>query len=61
MVNQDIRQKVFIAEISYRDIAKRLGFRANYLSRIMRYPLSDRNRKRIEEAVDEIIKEKGKS
>ena len=59
MVNEDIRHRVFDSEIRYKQIASSLGIRANYLSRIMRYPLSERNRKRIEEAIEELRNERG--
>lgn len=54
VTNEDIRLKVFISGISYREIARAMGCRHDYLSRIMRKPLSDKNRKKVLDAIHEV-------
>lgn len=52
MINEDIREKVFKSEITYREIARAMNCRAEYLSRIMSKPLSEKNKKKILEALE---------
>ncbi len=59
MVNKEIRHRVFDTGVRYKEIAGKMGIRADYLCRIMRFPLSDRNRKRIEKAIKELTTERG--
>lgn len=51
MINEDIREKVFKSEVTYREIARAMNCRAEYLSRIMSKPLSEKNRKKILDAL----------
>lgn len=51
MINEDIRIKVFKSEVTYRQIARAMNCSAEYLSRIMCKPLSDKNRKKILDAL----------
>lgn len=54
MENIDIRLAVSESSLKYRDIAKVMGVGANYLSRIMRKPLSQYHRERILQAIEEL-------
>ena len=54
MINEDIRTRVFFSGLKYRDIARAMGCRHEYLSRIMRKPLNDRNRKKIFDAIQAV-------
>lgn len=56
MVNAEIRRDVFENGLIYRDIARKMGVTPEYLCRILRKELSDRNRKRIEAAIEELKK-----
>ena len=51
MENLDIRLAVSESGMKYRDIAKVMGVGANYLSRIMRRPLTEYQRERILQAI----------
>lgn len=54
MVNEDVRMRVFVSGITYRQIAVAMGCRYEYLSRIMCKPLSDKNRKKVLDAIYEV-------
>lgn len=54
MENLDIRVRVYDSGITYRAIADKLGVTPEYLSRLMRKPLSDKNKQRIAKALDEL-------
>lgn len=54
MTNEDIRLRVFISGLTYRQIAAAMGCRHEHLSRIMRKPLSDKNRQKVLDAIHEI-------
>lgn len=54
MENLDIRLMVSESGMTYRDIARAMGIGANYLSRIMRKPLSQYHRERILKAIGDL-------
>ena len=49
--NIDIRILVKEANVTYKDIAKAIGISPEWLSRLMRYPLSDENKIQIQNAI----------
>lgn len=54
MENLDIRYIVRQAGLKYVDIAKQMGISKWWLSKLMRYKLSKKNRKRILQAIREL-------
>lgn len=52
MENKSIRKKVFDSELTYRKIAKAMNCRAEYLSRLLSKPLSEKNRKKVLDAIE---------
>lgn len=54
LINEDVRLRVFVSGITYRQIAAAMGCRHEYLSRIMCKPLSDKNRKKVLDAIHEV-------
>lgn len=56
--NLDIRILVKENNIKYADIAKHMGINRVYLSYLMRYKLSEKNRERILQAIQEMTDER---
>ena len=58
---QNISTRVFISDtgLRYKDITQHMGITPEYLSRLMRYPLSASNAERIESAVKELLRQRG--
>lgn len=54
MRNLDIRVMVSEAELKYKDIAKQMGVSKQYLSLLMRYDLTTKNREKILRAIREL-------
>ena len=54
MNNLDIRLMVAESGIKYKDIAKKIGISATYLSTLMRYELTPVMRDRIVRAIEEL-------
>lgn len=52
--NIDIRLVMSECGFKYRDLAKVMGVGANYLSRIMRNPLSNYHREKILQAIEKL-------
>lgn len=52
--NFDIRELIDKSEIQYKDIAATMGVSSVYLSRIMCAPLTNKNRKRILAAIEQL-------
>ena len=59
MQNLSIRLIVSESGLKYCDIAREMGIGANYLSRIMRKPLSPEHRSRILNAIDQLTRKGG--
>lgn len=57
MENKDVREIVRKNRVTYRQIAKKIGIRADTLSDEMALPLTEWNRERIVNAVNEIVRE----
>ena len=54
MVNADIRRKVFEAEISYKEVAAALGVTHEHLCRLLASELTEKNRERVLEAIEQV-------
>ncbi len=60
MNNLDIRLMVAESGIKYKDIAKKIGISATYLSTLMRYELTPVMRDRIVRAIEELKDDKNR-
>jgi len=58
--NLDIRLMVAESGIKYKDIAKKIGISATYLSTLMRYELTPVMRDRIVRAIEELKDDKNR-
>ena len=54
MVNAEIRKQVFESEITYKQVAAALGVSHEHLCRMLARELSEKNRARILEAIDQV-------
>lgn len=60
MNNLDIRLMIAESGIKYKDIAKKIGISATYLSTLMRYELTPVMRDRIVRAIEELKDDKNR-
>lgn len=58
MENLEIRLMIAESGLKYKDIAKKIGICISHMSRIMSAPLSQRNRVRIINAIEELKEER---
>ncbi len=58
MKNQSIRDLVYHHNLTYRQIAEHIGISREWLSRLLSEDLSEKNRLRVQTAVDELVAEK---
>ena len=58
MKNLDIRVLVSEKKLRFTEIAAQMGISANWLSTLMRYELTDRNRARILTAIEVLTRER---
>lgn len=58
MENLDIRLMIAESGLKHKDIAKKIGISAVHLSRLMGSPLSQKNRIRIINAIEELKEER---
>ena len=61
MVNADIREKIFKAEITYKEIAAAMGVSREHLSRLLSNKaneLTEKSRARIEAAIETVLQER---
>lgn len=57
MRNLDIRVVVSEAGLKYTEIAKRMGISRVWLSNLMRYELTTKNKERVLKAIEELMNE----
>lgn len=57
MKNIEIRMLVSENKLKYKDIAKEIGIKPEWLSRLLRFTLSPENKLRIMEAIEKLTKE----
>lgn len=56
--NEDIKKKIKEAGFCYWQVAEKLGMADSNFSRLLRYPIPQKKRQQIIDAIDELIKER---
>ena len=59
MVNRDLRQMIFDKELTFKAVAAGCGISREYLSRLLRKPVSDKNREKILDGIRTAEQAKG--
>ena len=58
MKNLDVRKAVSGNGLKYKDVAKEMGITPEWLSRLLRFTLTQENKSRIFEAIQKLVKDR---